>query len=291
MSASSSTSSNSSKRGGGLRRPLDDSEVQPADPCLALPEAHTRIQCVETATSSCDAFRMYQLRLQSELNAELSKEEESYFSRGHEEHAPASPPVEVEDADHHGVLWCELGRALDLEEEEYFHSRWDATQNEGHPEAGPVVAGLPAAPHDDAGGKGDREHRRQPEQPVAPVAPHETEAPPPVTTVMIRNITCKYTPDKVRQFLDASGLQGAYDFFYLPMNRCGAANLGYCFVNFRSPESVEDCRAALHGRALGQSRSTKTIEVTIAQVQGLANLRKHFRKKLVLESSHAPMFL
>merc|ERR1711933_626946 len=44
------------------------------------------------------------------------------------------------------------------------------------------------------------------------------------TTVMIRHIACRYTPEKVRGILDEAGLKGKYTFLHLPMNPRKRAN-------------------------------------------------------------------
>jgi len=52
------------------------------------------------------------------------------------------------------------------------------------------------------------------------------------TAVMIRHIACRYMQQEAVAFLDEVGLQGKYDFVYLPLNPSKNANLGYMFVNF-----------------------------------------------------------
>jgi RNA recognition motif-containing protein len=213
-------------------------------------------------------FKHYELTSRSELDELLHLEEEEYFH---------GRQVPVERAEASPTDWrlmrLELNHALDLEEEEYFHG--------DHRRAVAASDGLSSEPEAASSADQDASQLNQDVEQSAPL----------VTTVMIRNITCKYSPEQVRQFLDGFGLAGTYDFFYLPMNRSGAANLGYCFVNFRQPGFVDMCISRLQGRALGQSQSSKTCDVTIAQQQGLAVLEKHFNKKSVLKSAHPPLFL
>lgn len=101
----------------------------------------------------------------------------------------------------------------------------------------------------------------------------------PITTVMIRNITCRYTQEQVAEFLDQVGLAGKYDFLHLPLNPNRRANLGYMFVNFKTPEYAEECQQLLQGKPLGPSSSEKRCEVAPAHIQGAASVARHSQKK------------
>jgi len=63
----------------------------------------------------------------------------------------------------------------------------------------------------------------------------------PITTVVISNIPGHHTPDSFREQLDAWGLTGTYDFFYMPSehDRMGS---GYAFVNFIDPTFATFCQ-------------------------------------------------
>lgn len=111
------------------------------------------------------------------------------------------------------------------------------------------------------------------------------------TTVMIRHIACRYMQDEAANFLDEVGLRGKYDFMYLPLNPTKRANLGYMFVNFLKPEYVNECRQLLTGRAFGATNTSKRCEVTLAHVQGYANISRHFHRKAVMNGRHAPLFV
>lgn len=113
----------------------------------------------------------------------------------------------------------------------------------------------------------------------------------PMTTVMVRNIACRYTKEQVMDFIDNLGLKGTYDFLYLPLNPVRRANLGYIFINFTSLQAVEDCKRLLNGKPLGPSTTEKRCEVALARVQGQANITAHFRRKSVMRSAHAPVFV
>jgi len=113
----------------------------------------------------------------------------------------------------------------------------------------------------------------------------------PMTTVMVRNIACRYTKEQVMEFIDNLGLKGTYDFLYLPLNPVRRANLGYIFINFTSIQAVEECKKLLNGKPLGPSTTEKRCEVALARVQGQANITAHFRRKSVMRSAHAPVFV
>lgn len=115
-----------------------------------------------------------------------------------------------------------------------------------------------------------------------------------VTTVMIRGLPCSLNKDRLMEIMDQAGLAEKYDFFYLPMaGGPGSANgnLGYAFVNFVDPVYVAVCKAAMDGVALDAARSAKICTISAADVQGLRNLRKHFRRTAVSRSGQGPIFL
>ena len=97
------------------------------------------------------------------------------------------------------------------------------------------------------------------------------------TTLMIRNIPNKYTQNLMLKMLDEAGFNGAFDFFYLPIdfrNRCG---LGYAFVNMLTPGLAADIYKAFHNKRWDECVSRKVCQVTYARVQGRDNLVQHFK--------------
>ena len=97
------------------------------------------------------------------------------------------------------------------------------------------------------------------------------------TTVMIRNIPNKYTQEIMLSLLEEAGLNGSFDFFYLPIdfrNRCG---LGYAFLNFLSHADAVKAYSHFHHRRWDEFNSKKVCEVTYARVQGRDNLVQHFK--------------
>jgi len=97
------------------------------------------------------------------------------------------------------------------------------------------------------------------------------------TTVMVRNIPNKYTQEIMLSLLEEAGLNGSFDFFYLPIdfrNRCG---LGYAFLNFLSHADAVEAYNHFHNRRWDEFNSKKVCEVTYARVQGRDNLVQHFK--------------
>lgn len=110
------------------------------------------------------------------------------------------------------------------------------------------------------------------------------------TTLMVRNIACRYSREDVVRFLGDLGFDSAYDFLYLPLNAMQRANLGYFFINFKTEASSNRCRELLQGNSLGTSQTEKRCDVSLARVQGRQNISKHFHRKAIMRSSHAPIF-
>merc|ERR1719428_2417973 len=99
-----------------------------------------------------------------------------------------------------------------------------------------------------------------------------------ITTLMIRGIPCSFSQDTLMRLIHNAGLKGKYNFFYLPRAGNNGSNLGYAFINFTDAIGADLCVATFNGIPLDPSRSLKICTVSPADIQGLANLRKHFRR-------------
>ena len=73
---------------------------------------------------------------------------------------------------------------------------------------------------------------------------------PGYTTVMLRNIPNRYTRDMLINRLDKGYeawlysvehmcCEGMYDFVYLPIDFSSRCNVGYAFINFRTPAGAQ----------------------------------------------------
>jgi hypothetical protein len=119
------------------------------------------------------------------------------------------------------------------------------------------------------------------------------------TTVMLRNIPNRYTREMLVKRLDES-YKGQYDFVYLPIDFESTCNVGYVFINFRTPYSAATFLAEFHNaetkKVLPGFSSKKVCEVSYARVQGLEanidNLRdEKFIEKLAEKPEWQPLFL
>jgi hypothetical protein len=112
-----------------------------------------------------------------------------------------------------------------------------------------------------------------------------------ITTLMIRGIPCSFSQDTLMKLIDNTGLKSKYDFFYLPRAGNHGSNLGYAFVNFVDGQCAEHFVATFNGVPLDPSRSMKVCTISPGDIQGLGNLRKHFRRTAVSRGSRGPVFL
>lgn len=87
------------------------------------------------------------------------------------------------------------------------------------------------------------------------------------TTLMIRNIPNRYTPEwLLEEIMEIAEC----DFLHLPKANQSAANLGYAFVNFTSAEGAQEFFMAFEGHQfVKQPNSSKRAKVSFAELQGL----------------------
>ncbi|CAH8361053.1 unnamed protein product [Eruca vesicaria subsp. sativa] len=118
----------------------------------------------------------------------------------------------------------------------------------------------------------------------------------PRTTLMIKNIPNKYSQKLLLNMLDNHCIHinetiteerdeqeahhqplSSYDFVYLPMDFNNKCNVGYGFVNMTSPEAAWRLYKAFHLQRWEIFNSRKICQVTYARVQGLEDLKEHFK--------------
>ncbi|KAG2261476.1 hypothetical protein Bca52824_068555 [Brassica carinata] len=120
----------------------------------------------------------------------------------------------------------------------------------------------------------------------------------PRTTLMIKNIPNKYSQKLLLNMLDNHCIHineaiteeerdehkahpdqpiSSYDFVYLPMDFNNKCNVGYGFVNMTSPEAAWRLYKAFHLQRWEIFNSHKICQVTYARVQGLEDLKEHFK--------------
>jgi len=98
------------------------------------------------------------------------------------------------------------------------------------------------------------------------------------TTVMIKNIGCRCTPEQLMGHLDDAGLSGMYNRVYVPGRRKKTqdTNFGFGFVTFEHPEDVDECYRRMNGREIQFAASSRKVEVAMACIQGKVG-KKRFR--------------
>jgi len=112
-----------------------------------------------------------------------------------------------------------------------------------------------------------------------------------VTTVMLRNIACRYSQEDIATALDDVGLAWTYELVYIPRSPTRKSNLGYAFVYFREPRFVAECIRLCDGRPFGRCSTTKLCKVALAHVQGEQGLLpRPGKKKNSRKHGQAPLF-
>jgi len=116
------------------------------------------------------------------------------------------------------------------------------------------------------------------------------------TTVMMRNLPCGLSRKSLLRIMNRLGFQGLYDFFYLPMDQHHRSNVGYAFVNFRTPEACARFAAEYHGfnsrEKLPGYNSKKICEVSAARFQGCdENIRRLQASSVMAELMATPDWL
>lgn len=97
--------------------------------------------------------------------------------------------------------------------------------------------------------------------------------------MMLRNTPNRYTAEELLAEMIGLGFEGAFDFFYLPIDFDTKRNRGFCFVNFVSASRAADFAAAFHGLSLQRYATRKVLEVSPALTQGFeANVEMYARR-------------
>lgn len=111
-----------------------------------------------------------------------------------------------------------------------------------------------------------------------------------VTTLMIRNIPSKLTQDDLVGALESLGFGNRFDLLYVAWSgvpwKPANGNKGYAFVNFPNPLDAAHFSAVFNGVEFQRPNSTKTVEIGVAQHQGL---RKSLRSMTLLHPSRFPV--
>lgn len=198
----------------------------------------------------------------------------------------------------------ELALALNREEEDYFQSRAPVGADQASQDEGgqvDMLGGMTSqgdeaqSPSEDDGGErgviwDPPAADEVPVEHVPDELPHQRQESLNVTTLMVRNIACRFSAHHVRELLHDKGLHN-YNFFYLPIRHGGrkGTNAGYFFINFTTVEEANRCQQLLDGKIFG--KGVKRCKVDAAERQGVAELRAHFQNAAVMRTSARPLFL
>jgi RNA recognition motif-containing protein len=117
---------------------------------------------------------------------------------------------------------------------------------------------------------------------VLPTLPEDKSS---FSTLMVRNIPCKYTQQQL--LAEVKECSTKFNFLHLPLARTLKANknLGYAFINFTSPEEARSFMAAFQNRAFNRfPKSTKQAHVDYAQLQGFDENVAFFKRSKITAS-------
>jgi hypothetical protein len=107
------------------------------------------------------------------------------------------------------------------------------------------------------------------------------------TTVMVRNIPCRYSQNELLSEVAMLDLQ--FNFLYLPPARRSPGNLGYAFVNFVDHEQASMFIRLFDGHTfLYQPKSQKRAEPVFANLQGFQQNLDFYSSMKVFKSKYRP---
>jgi RNA recognition motif-containing protein len=108
-----------------------------------------------------------------------------------------------------------------------------------------------------------------------------------LTTVMIRNIPCKYSQEYLLE--EVSAVSDNFDFLYMPAARSNGGSKGYAFVNFCDEVTAATFVEEFQGHSFyRQPNSQKVAEVGYAEVQGLLKNIKFYKRCKAIKSKFPP---
>jgi len=90
------------------------------------------------------------------------------------------------------------------------------------------------------------------------------------TTLMIRNIPCSFSLEKLAIMIDNSGFAGLYDWLHIPSSRHKKiinTNLGYAFINFLDVKDSNHFSSSMNGSTFVGTNSLKLMSISVANVQ------------------------
>jgi hypothetical protein len=107
------------------------------------------------------------------------------------------------------------------------------------------------------------------------------------TSIMIRNIPCRYTQSELIDEITMLGF--IVDFLYLPPARRSSGNLGYAFVNFVDPKQTAEFLLVCQGYSFSlQPKSKKKAHIIYARLQGFEKNVEFYKVVKVSKTKNHP---
>jgi RNA recognition motif 2 len=104
------------------------------------------------------------------------------------------------------------------------------------------------------------------------------------TSLMVRNITNKYTQQMLLSEFEANGHgPGIIDFLYLPIDFKNRCNRGYAFINFVYYKDILSFHRRYFGKRWRTFNSDKICDITYARIQGKDAMLKRFENSALME--------
>lgn len=114
-----------------------------------------------------------------------------------------------------------------------------APEQERTPLSGKASAFVPLVLPSSGGASAFAPRRSQTAGEAPDVAWEVSTEPCTPTTVMLRNLPCRFTREDLVRVLDKQGFGGAYNFIYLPIDFASGMSMGYGFVNLNDGEQAQ----------------------------------------------------
>jgi len=109
-----------------------------------------------------------------------------------------------------------------------------------------------------------------PDQPSLNSNPMLRTLPPEITTLVVRNVPARFSPQKL---MEVWSPDGTYNLLHVPYSFQRKRRLGIAFINFVSHEAATHFMATWHGQKLADG--SKRLQIVAAEVQGFTqNLQR-----------------
>jgi hypothetical protein len=101
------------------------------------------------------------------------------------------------------------------------------------------------------------------------------------TTLMVKNFPSYITQTEIVEKINLNH-KDDYNFFYLPIDFTKKHNVGYAFINFKSPKLIVNFFLEFNNKPWGFKNSNKIGYVSYARIQGYRSLSSHFKKSTIM---------